>query len=214
MKYGSKKISKAANIVLTSGDRKEVDQALSMIDDWRALHLQPLVELQNTLLQLLYSKKIRIFTVSRRLKRISSILNKLDRNPKSGLGTMQDIGGLRIVVHTMSSLEKALKLLENHIPDNFEIAKMPVNYIDTPKKESGYRSVHFIYKYKSSNNDVDGMKIELQLRTKLYYRDNHQAIHSQHHNRWDPHWHLSPCHRDNHLKRLSGVSVSSPSLKQ
>ena len=127
MKYGSKKISKAANVVLTSGDRKEVDQALSMIDDWRALHLQPLVELQNTLLQLLYSKKIRIFTVSRRLKRISSILNKLDRNPKSGLGTMQDIGGLRIVVHTMTSLEKALKFLENHIPDNFEIAKMPVN---------------------------------------------------------------------------------------
>ena len=169
MKYGSKKISKAANIVLTSGDRKEVDQALSMIDDWRALHLQPLVELQNTLLRLLGSKKIRIFTVSRRLKRISSILNKLDRNPKSGLGTMQDIGGLRIVVHTMTSLVKALKLLEDHIPDNFEIAKMPVNYIDTPKKESGYRSVHFIYKYKSSNNDVDGMKIELQLRTKLQH---------------------------------------------
>lgn len=169
MKYGSKKISKAADIVLTSGDRNEVDKALSMIDDWRALHLLPLVELQNSLLRLLGSKRIRVFSVSRRLKRISSILNKLDRNPKSGLGTMQDIGGLRIVLHTMDSLEKALKLLNDNIPDNFELAKLPVNYIETPKKESGYRSVHFIYKYKSSNSDVDGMKIELQLRTKLQH---------------------------------------------
>ena len=88
MKYGSKKITKAANIVLTSGNRTEVDMALSMIDDWRALHLQPLVELQNSLLRLLGSKRIRVFSVSRRLKRISSILNKLDRNPKSGHGTM------------------------------------------------------------------------------------------------------------------------------
>ncbi|MDO4187307.1 MAG: RelA/SpoT domain-containing protein [Bacteroidales bacterium] len=169
MKYGNKKISKAANIVLTSGNRKEVDLALSMIDDWRALHLQPLVELQKALFQLLGNNRIRIFSISKRLKRISSILNKLDRNPNSGLGTMQDIGGLRIVVHTMASLEKALKILADNIPENFEIAKEPVNYINTPKKDSGYRSVHFVYKYKSSNNDVDGMKIELQLRTKLQH---------------------------------------------
>ena len=69
----------------------------------------------------------------------------------------------------MDSLKKTLKLLNDNIPDNFELAKEPVNYIETPKKGSGYRSVHFIYKYKSLNSDVDGMKIELQLRTKLQH---------------------------------------------
>ena len=85
------------------------------------------------------------------------------------LGGLQDIGGLRIVVSTMSVLNKALLLLENNVPVNFELTKVPVNYIIRPKKESGYRSVHFIYKYHSENPDLDGMKVELQLRTKLQH---------------------------------------------
>lgn len=169
MKYGSKRISKAGNIALSSNDKDEVNRAIDMINDWRALHLPALDELQSYLLQLLKKNKIRVFSVSRRLKRISSILNKLDRNPKSGLGTMQDIGGLRIVVHTMDSLKTALNLINNNIPNHFEFTKPPVNYIESPKNSSGYRSVHFIYKYHSDNMDLDGMKIELQLRTKLQH---------------------------------------------
>ncbi len=169
MKYGSKKISKAGNIALTSNDKNEVDNAISIINDWRSLHLIVLDELQNFIVALLSKRNIREFSVSRRLKRLSSILNKLDRNPQSGLGTMQDIGGLRIVVPTMSSLNKAFALITTNIPDCFEQTKDPMNYIEAPKEVSGYRSIHFIYKYHSSNNDLDGMKIELQLRTKLQH---------------------------------------------
>ncbi len=169
MKYGSARISKAGNIALTSNDKKEVDNAISIINDWRSLHLIVLDELQNFIVALLSQRNIREFSVSRRLKRLSSILNKLDRNPQSGLGTMQDIGGLRIVVPTMSNLNKAFALITTNIPDCFEQTKAPMNYIEVPKEVSGYRSIHFIYKYHSSNNDLDGMKIELQLRTKLQH---------------------------------------------
>lgn len=169
MKYGSKRISKAGNIALTSRVKQEVDDAVNVIDDWRSLHLVPLDELQNSLVPMLKRNNIRIYAVSRRLKRISSILNKLDRNPKSGLGTMQDIGGLRIIVPSISTLKNAYSLITNNVPDSFEFTKEPMNYVDSPKDISGYRSIHFIYKYHSSNNDVDGMKIELQLRTKLQH---------------------------------------------
>lgn len=169
MKYGSKKISKAGNIALTSPDKKEVNDAISIINDWRSLHLVALDELQNCIIPLLRRHNVRSFSVSRRLKRISSILNKLDRNPKSGLGTMQDIGGLRIIVPSMVSLQRAYSIIIENIPSNFEFTKAPMNYIDAPKDVSGYRSIHFIYKYHSDNSDVDGMKIELQLRTKLQH---------------------------------------------
>ncbi len=169
MKYGSHRISSAGDIALTSTDNAEYERAIEIINDWRSLHLIALDELQNYIVTLLKQKGIKPFAVSRRLKRLSSILNKLDRNPQSKLGTMQDIGGLRVVVASMPDLSMAYSAIVNNIPDNFELIKEPINYIESPKKESGYRSIHFVFKYHSSNSDVDGMKIELQLRTKLQH---------------------------------------------
>ena len=169
MKYGSKKITKAGNIALTSSDKNEVDQAIEIIKDWRSLHLPAINELQGLLLFLFDNNKIRIYSVSQRLKRLSSILNKLDRNPSSGLGTMQDIGGLRIVVPTIDSLNKAKSVLSNYTLDHFVLAKSPVDYIENPNNKSGYRSIHYIYIYRSIDPDLDGMKIEFQLRTKLQH---------------------------------------------
>jgi len=96
-------------------------------------------------------------------------MNKLDRNPKSRLGTMQDIGGLRIVVITMTALQNAYTVIAQNVPEHFELTKEPIDYIKEPKKISGYRSIHFVFKYHSDNENYDGMKIELQLRTKLQH---------------------------------------------
>lgn len=169
MKYSSNQITKAGITILSSTDKEEYSKAVEVINDWRSLHLPVLDELKNTILSLLLSKNIRIYLVSHRLKRFSSIQNKLDRNPQSKLGTLQDIGGLRFVVPTMSVLNKALSYITENLPEHFEFTKAPVSYIDTPKKTSGYRSVHFVYKYHSENSDVDGLKIEVQLRTKLQH---------------------------------------------
>lgn len=168
MKYSRNQINKAGEILLTSTDKEEVGRVIDIINDWRTLHLPALDDLQNSIVPVLEKGNIQIQSLSRRLKRLSSIQNKLDRNPEMRLGGLQDIGGLRIVVSTMITLNKALSILENNIPENFELTKAPMNYIIEPK-DSGYRSVHFIYKYKSENPDLDGMKIELQLRTKLQH---------------------------------------------
>lgn len=169
MKYSSSKISKAGITIISSTDKEEYSKAVETINDWRSLHLPVLDELKNEIVSLLLKRNIEIYLVSHRLKRFSSIQNKLDRNPESKLGTLQDIGGLRIVVPSMSVLNKALTIITENVPKNFELTKAPVNYIENPKKSSGYRSVHFVFKYHSDNSDIDGIKIELQVRTKLQH---------------------------------------------
>ena len=168
MRYGRNQINKAGDILLTSSSQEEVTRVIDIINDWRTLHVPALYELQNAILSIFKKKKIKIHLVSCRLKRLSSIQNKLDRNPNMKLGGLQDIGGLRIVVSSIDVLKKVLFILEKNIPNHFELTKAPVNYVINPK-ESGYRSIHFIYKYKSENTDLDGVKIELQIRTKIQH---------------------------------------------
>lgn len=169
MKYSRNQINKAGEILLTSSDKEKVNQVIDRINDWRMLHLPVLEELYYNIVITFKKENVHIHSVSHRLKRFSSIRNKIALNPNMGLGGLQDIGGLRIVVSTMKVLDKAFFILRNNIPDHFELTKDPVNYVAEPKKESGYRSIHFIYKYKSRNHDLDGLKIELQLRTKLQH---------------------------------------------
>ncbi|MDY6206006.1 MAG: RelA/SpoT domain-containing protein [Prevotella sp.] len=167
MKYGRHQIDKAGEIILSSSKEEEVKEAMDKVNDWRTLHLTALDAFQKSIIPLLEKNKIKPVFISRRLKRLTSILYKLDINPQMKLGGMQDIGGLRIVLPDVDSLAIMQEVLKSNIPENFSFIKC-MNYVNNPK-ESGYRSIHFIYKFMASNKDVDGMKIELQIRTKLQH---------------------------------------------
>lgn len=167
MKYGRHQIDKAGEIILSSKNQSEVSIAIEKVNDWRTLHLPALDALQNTVIPLLRKNKVSIDFTSRRLKRLSSILYKLDINPEMKLGGMQDIGGLRVVVPTVNALNRALSVLNENSPSGFQLIKV-MDYVNNPKT-SGYRSIHFIYKFVSENKDTDGMKVELQIRTKLQH---------------------------------------------
>lgn len=167
MKYGRHQIDKAGEAVMSAKNSKEYDDAMQKINEWRTLHLPALDALQNELLPLLKEKEVEIFLTSRRLKRITSILYKLDINPEMRLGGMQDIGGFRIVVNDIETLQKVKIILMEYIPKTFDMVKI-MDYVQEPK-ESGYRSIHFVYKYKSVEEDTNGAKIELQVRTRLQH---------------------------------------------
>lgn len=64
----------------------------------------PLDILQQRITDFLTVNKVKPFLISRRLKRLTSIQYKLDMNPEMGLGGMQDIGGLRVVVNNVEEL--------------------------------------------------------------------------------------------------------------
>lgn len=167
MKYGRHQIDKAGEIIMSAKSSKEYDDAMQKINEWRTLHLAALDALQSEILPLIKQSNIAISLTSRRLKRITSILYKLDINPEMRLGGMQDIGGFRIVVNDMDALQSVKKILAEQVPSSFDLIKV-MDYVQTPK-ESGYRSIHFIYKYKSTDSNTDGAKIELQVRTRLQH---------------------------------------------
>lgn len=167
MKYSRKQIDKAGDILISSKDIEKVECATTMINDWRSHHLLVLDILKSAITEILSHHKIIPLFSSNRLKRMTSIIYKLDLNPEMHLGGMHDIGGLRFVLTDMDILNKTFDILKKNIPNDFSIHKI-YNYIEIPK-ESGYRSIHLVYKYQSENNIYNGLKVELQIRTKLQH---------------------------------------------
>lgn len=164
--YSRNQLNKAGNKLITSKSEIEIENALDMINRWRANHLHPLRVLKNNALKLLELNSIIPVLVSQRLKRLQSITYKLDLYESMGLGGMQDIGGYRIVVKDVKDLKRLKNLLEANLSKHR--MERTVNYVVNPK-ESGYRSIHFVYKYYSSSEKYSGLKLELQIRTKLQH---------------------------------------------
>lgn len=167
MKYSRKEIDKTGKLLLSSKSQDEVNGAIEKLNDWRSLHLVPLDILQQRIEEFLALNHVHPFLISRRLKRLTSIQYKLDLNPDMGLGGMQDIGGLRVVVDTVEELLRLQALLRSIPIDGFECRRM-YDYVNEPK-ESGYRSIHFAYIFRCDNPDYNGLRIELQIRTRLQH---------------------------------------------
>lgn len=141
-------------------------EAQNVISNWRSSHSFPLNTLQNALRR--NCKRVDATAlVAQRIKRISSIRNKLLRYPTKRLSQMQDIGGCRGVV---SSISQVYRVVEEFKRSEIKHTLFTVDdYITTPK-DSGYRGVHLIYRYFSDKNETfNGLKIEVQVRTALQH---------------------------------------------
>lgn len=158
-KYSKNAVNKAG-IALIGNDSSLHDEAKTILDNWRACHVAPLNSFQTSLRQKL--KQIDPDAlVSQRLKRMPSIISKMERNQGMNLARMQDIGGIRAVVSNM----REVRALESYYKNGtrvFTIVKGGKDYINYPK-ESGYRSVHQIFKCQN------GFSIELQIRTQIQH---------------------------------------------
>lgn len=166
MKYSRKEITKAGVLLLTSNFENEKNIALNKINDWRTNHVEPLKVMKRRLVRLINNNSISPILISQRLKRLTSIENKLILNPKMGLGGMQDVGGYRAVLKDVKDLNRLKTLLEN--TSNYHRFEKNNDYVNTPKN-SGYRSIHYIYKYSSKIIEYDQLRVELQIRTKLQH---------------------------------------------
>ena len=162
MKYSRKSLDKAGKALLDPFSRGEV---IDKVSDWRMTHIPVLREFVEELTEHLNSNGISYAFYSQRVKRMTSIIDKLRNNPTMGLGGLQDIGGARFVFDTIEGVELCKNTLLDFVPAHFTLVKT-TDYIATPKP-SGYRSVHYIYQYSSTDEDFDGLKIELQIRTRL-----------------------------------------------
>ncbi len=169
MKYSRNKINNSGRALLAGPEAgfPFIDANL-VIEDWRKLHMVPLEELVVEVTKALSRAGVTAVFSSHRLKRMTSIVAKLRHNPKMGLGGLQDIGGARFVFEGIDSLQKAQQVIQTASFTHFTPDRMPYDYVANPK-ESGYRSIHFNYKYVSDNPDYDGLRVELQIRTRLQH---------------------------------------------
>lgn len=162
-------INKAGKI-LTGRSLKpeEIELARKLVNRWRACHAYSLNTFNVTM-----RDKIKKFPpepiVAQRLKRMSTIIDKLKRYPSMKLTTMQDIGGVRAIVGTIDDVYK----LAEEYRDQSRFAHELYNekdYIENPRDEDGYRSLHLMYRYKNNRAPkYNGLLIELQIRTKLQH---------------------------------------------
>ena len=174
--FSKSRIDWAGDILINEASSlKEKNEALRILDNWRALHRYPL-HIFKKRLKSVSEKKIDKDALSiQRLKRLPSILQKLQRKyygnkPTMKLSQMQDIAGCRAVMPNVELANKLYK--EGYIRGDLKHKKInEKNYINNPK-EDGYRSIHLIYRYKSDKKgkqDYNGLLVEIQIRSKLQH---------------------------------------------
>lgn len=162
--YSKKQINYAGKILsdrsLTTGDKKQV---LEIINNWRASHAYPLNVITNNL-----RKNNKQAIVVQRLKRLDSIIGKLERYPNMSLYRMGDLGGCRVIVNTINDVYDSVKKYKNSRVRH--ILKRETDYIQV-HKDSGYRSYHLIYEFYSDRKETynKNMLIEIQFRTQLQH---------------------------------------------
>lgn len=163
-KYTKSEINKAGKIIADPfSTPKEREEALVILNNWRAAHAYPLQVICSNLRQ-----KNPNAIVVQRLKRLESITGKIQRFPEMQLYKMQDLGGCRVIVDTIEQVYEAIdKYKSSRIR---HILKREYDYIANPK-ESGYRSYHMVYQFHSESKDTynKNMFIEIQFRTKLQH---------------------------------------------
>lgn len=164
--YSKNQIIKAGKIIKNSASNSEECQmALNAIDNWRASHAFPLQVIYCNLKRK-YDKPG--FIVAQRLKRLASIVKKLEREQTMNLWTMQDLGGRRVIVPT---IDDVYEVAENFNHSRVRhILKREYDYMKQPKF-SGYRSYHLVYQYQSDTKETynRNMLIEIQIRTYLQH---------------------------------------------
>lgn len=174
LKFTKGEIDRAARDIRHGADGENRIDAITKIQNFREFHLYPLMLMKNHLART--SAKVgKKIIVARRLKRLPTIIDKLERPTLDGkqensikLTRMQDIAGCRAIVKNLEQLE----LLQHRLENSRSVHKI-INIRDYLRpKSSGYGGVHLIYSCYEGQNEPHNWKkakVEVQLRTELQH---------------------------------------------
>lgn len=161
-----KSVTKAGNVLLgkIEGDKS---QALEVVSSWRLAHAIPMHTLGDY-----FRRRVRDYypaIVARRLKRLPTILDKLQRFPNMALHRMQDIGGIRVILKNVKDVYSLYNDATRSSRFRHQLLLPPDDYIERPK-DDGYRGIHQVVKYHSTDHpELEGLQIEIQFRTQLQH---------------------------------------------
>jgi hypothetical protein len=166
--YSKGQIDDAGDVLISpQSTYDEREEALVIINNWRACHNFPL----NTFKMGLLGKTEKVDSkglVAQRIKRLSSIKLKLERFPGMKLSRMQDIAGCRAIVSSVANVDALAALYKTKKGIKHELHRED-DYIRNPKA-SGYRGVHLVYRYFSDRKETyNGLSVEVQLRSQIQH---------------------------------------------
>lgn len=165
------KVKKAGKVLIKEdATTDEFNDAMAVLSQWRALHSYTINTFQAMLRGKVKQLGFKSPIIAQRLKRTPSIIRKLNRFPTMSLSRMQDIGGIRIVLPTVNDVYRLHNdIIKTKARFDHEPLLPADDYIERPK-DDGYRSLHQVFKYKSTiAPELNGLFIELQIRTKLQH---------------------------------------------
>jgi ppGpp synthetase/RelA/SpoT-type nucleotidyltranferase len=143
--------------LLTASEIESVLDDIGLVEELRERHAGPLRNANANLRHYVrpyFERNSEVVSVTQRLKKFSTILDKLDRYPKMRLTSMEDLGGVRAVLPEQVAADEVVRRLRK----NWKVHRYR-DYVRKPKS-SGYRALHLIVV-------KQGVKIEVQLRTYL-----------------------------------------------
>lgn len=156
-KFSRNQINKFGEILLSSNSPKDVENAENAINEWRCNHTPVLYRLNVCINGFFEEQNVKYAFSSKRIKRMTSIKDKLDENESMRLGGLQDIGGLRYVFENIDDVEVAYRKLKDAVMPGF-VLKKSNDYIESPKS-SGYRSIHIVYKCILKMKDISDYRL-------------------------------------------------------
>lgn len=165
LEYSQSAVKNAGKALRKSTTKAERDAALIVINNFRSAHAMPLNAIIMNVRR--HSRTLDPNAdVVQRLKRLPSIEAKLHRQPTMALNKMQDVGGCRAIVTSMSAVELLVRRLVQSRQRHQLIEHSVQDYVTNPKR-SGYRSVHLPFAYHSLRSPSwNGHVIEVQVRTR------------------------------------------------
>lgn len=143
----------------------EIKAARAKISNFRSAHGYPLLSVTVHVRDKATAVSSDV-VVARRLKRLPTILDKLERQPSMNVTTMQDLGGCRAVLSTVEQVYELVDALHTARPQSKIVREK--DYIAEPQT-TGYRGVHLVYSYGASKSEYQGLKIEVQIRTEMQH---------------------------------------------
>ncbi|KQP67823.1 hypothetical protein ASF40_20035 [Microbacterium sp. Leaf288] len=170
LRYSKNAVRKAGELIgQGNGTLDEIDDARTKLSNFRSSHGYPLLSITMHVRGNAIAVKPDA-VVARRLKRLPTILDKLERYPRMNVTTMQDLGGCRVILSTVAQVDAVVRRLENAGRAQNTIVRKYDYLRDAPgPQSSGYRGVHLVYEYRATKKAYHGHKVEVQIRTELQH---------------------------------------------
>ena len=168
--YSKTEVRKAGKVVSSnSGGEHEIERARGIIASFRSVHAYPLLAVTNHVRNKAFEVSGDAI-VAQRMKRLPTILHKLERHPQMQVTTMQDFGGCRVVFDDVAQVRALIEKLYGATRAQNRIIRA-YDYLDGPPgpRESGYRGVHLVFEYQAKKEAYRGYRVELQVRTALQH---------------------------------------------